>query len=645
MNTTRQFITFAAMALAFLAPLGAVSPAQAADPLDTWTARTMPVPVRPLLGAAWGSGTFVAVGDNGAIITSPDGEIWTARDSGTTLSLAGVAWGNGTFVAVGGDPATNTGIVLTSPTGETWTSHAPGVAHSLSGVAWGNGTFVAVGQGGAILTSPTGESWTSRTSGTTNEQLGVAWGVGKFVAVGNDAATCGGRIYTSTTGESWTSPFSWSGNPLMGVACSAAACVAVGSNIFSTSGTALYSTTGSSWTATYAGPDSLYGVAWGNGYFTAVGGSSAGAPRIYTSTDGQTWTPRTVTGTIPLWGAGYGNGSFVAVGNSGTILQSGDTLIPLHVNKSGNGSGSVTTPDDAINCGATCSATFPWNSTVELTATPDPSSTFGGWSGDCSGSGTCSVTMSAPRDVTAAFTLKSFTITLSPGPIGTIYGPTSANYGESPHYTISPDPWYRIVSVSGCGGTWTGRNPYITGPITGPCTISATFTPLKSALTVTLAGAGYGSVESTPVGILCPGGNCTASFDYSTSVSLKQSAVPGSLFAGWSNACSGLGPCSVTMDTARAVTATFELGPNVLISGTTQTFGRIQDAYAIAGDGALLKSQGITFRENLNLGSAKSVTIRGGYDSTFTTRSGMSTVMGTLTVARGSVVIDGIMVR
>jgi vibriolysin len=40
---------------------------------------------------------------------------------------------------------------------------------------------------------------------------------------------------------------------------------------------------------------------------------------------------------------------------------------------------------------------------VALTATPDPGSLFAGWSGDCSGTGSCQVTMSQARSVTATF--------------------------------------------------------------------------------------------------------------------------------------------------------------------------------------------------------------------------------------------------
>ncbi len=85
-----------------------------------------------------------------------------------------------------------------------------------------------------------------------------------------------------------------------------------------------------------------------------------------------------------------------------TVAPAGPTTqYTLSVSKAGTGSGTVS--GASINCGATCSATYDSGTTVTLTATPASGSTFGGWSGACTGSGTCSVTMTAARSVTATF--------------------------------------------------------------------------------------------------------------------------------------------------------------------------------------------------------------------------------------------------
>jgi subtilisin family serine protease/uncharacterized protein (DUF2141 family) len=79
--------------------------------------------------------------------------------------------------------------------------------------------------------------------------------------------------------------------------------------------------------------------------------------------------------------------------------------------------------------------------------------------------------------------------------------------------------------------------------------MQATFT-----VAVTKNGTGTGTVTSSPAGINC-GGMCNVQFNQGTTVALFVSAGPGSLFAGWSGACSGTGPCVVSSDAT--VTATF----------------------------------------------------------------------------------------
>ena len=77
----------------------------------------------------------------------------------------------------------------------------------------------------------------------------------------------------------------------------------------------------------------------------------------------------------------------------------------LTVSQSGNGTGSVTSSPAGIDCGATCSASFDGNGLVTLTASAGTESVFTGWSGDnCSGTGTCQLSMTEAAFVSAAFT-------------------------------------------------------------------------------------------------------------------------------------------------------------------------------------------------------------------------------------------------
>ncbi|MBX3325842.1 MAG: S8 family serine peptidase, partial [Nitrospira sp.] len=89
--------------------------------------------------------------------------------------------------------------------------------------------------------------------------------------------------------------------------------------------------------------------------------------------------------------------------NARTALASVVANSTITVNKAGTGTGTVTSDPAGFDCRATCTGKFPLGSTVHLAATPDPGSIFAGWSGDCSGIGSCSITPNAT--VTATFNI------------------------------------------------------------------------------------------------------------------------------------------------------------------------------------------------------------------------------------------------
>jgi Divergent InlB B-repeat domain len=99
----------------------------------------------------------------------------------------------------------------------------------------------------------------------------------------------------------------------------------------------------------------------------------------------------------------------------------------LSVAKAGSGSGTVTSQPAGISCGATCSAAYAPGTDVTLTASPAGGSVFGGWSGDCSGSASCTVSMTQARAVTATFTAQASQLgTVPPGPGAPAPGPAVA---------------------------------------------------------------------------------------------------------------------------------------------------------------------------------------------------------------------------
>jgi hypothetical protein len=79
----------------------------------------------------------------------------------------------------------------------------------------------------------------------------------------------------------------------------------------------------------------------------------------------------------------------------------------LMVQLAGSGGGSVTSQPAGISCGTSCAADFATGTSVTLTPTADSRSTFSGWSGDCQGSGSCTVAMNQARSVIAIFTVNT----------------------------------------------------------------------------------------------------------------------------------------------------------------------------------------------------------------------------------------------
>jgi subtilisin family serine protease len=75
----------------------------------------------------------------------------------------------------------------------------------------------------------------------------------------------------------------------------------------------------------------------------------------------------------------------------------------LCVTRLGTGSGSVSSSPAGINCGVTCSASFNPGTQVTLTVSPAAGSTFAGWRGACTGTGSCIVSPTTGADVTAIF--------------------------------------------------------------------------------------------------------------------------------------------------------------------------------------------------------------------------------------------------
>jgi hypothetical protein len=113
-------------------------------------------------------------------------------------------------------------------------------------------------------------------------------------------------------------------------------------------------------------------------------------------------------------GACNGTGSCVvtmtqnlSVGATFTQLSFTLTVAPI-------GSGTVTSTDGFISCPGTCSHSYLSNTQVTLNAAPGQGWVFGGWNGGCSGTASCTVTMTQSLTVDAIFSQAQQLVAVTP---------------------------------------------------------------------------------------------------------------------------------------------------------------------------------------------------------------------------------------
>ncbi|MBL0892540.1 MAG: hypothetical protein IBJ19_18270, partial [Gemmatimonadaceae bacterium] len=254
----------------------------------------------------------------------------------------------------------------------------------------------------------------------------------------------------------------------------------------------------------------------------------------------------------------------------------------------------------------TCSATVPNGTTLTLTAIPDGESNFSGWTGACSGTGLCQVTVDQARTVTAVFTRRQVLLTLnlaagSQGGFGSVS--TSSGFtctlaeGESSrqcstlvdvsrNLTLTASPGVD-QTFSGFSGACASSSVTCTFIVTQNASVTATFGPPTGLITVgpESNNTGTGTIlidemmVSYPDGIDCSftgtniqsGSTCSQSLPGGTVVTLFALPGSGQTFAGWGGACSSFGSstsCTITATGNVGVTARFIPAPAVAVTVT-----------------------------------------------------------------------------
>ncbi|MGA3054009.1 MAG: choice-of-anchor tandem repeat GloVer-containing protein [Candidatus Korobacteraceae bacterium] len=342
----------------------------------------------------------------------------------------------------------------------------------------------------------------------------------------------------------------------------------------------------------------LYGTTWAGGTYSS-GYCPAGCGTVFelSPRQGGGWTENVYSfngmdGAGPqaglildaagnLYGTTYAGGTY----GWGTVfeLQTVATYNTLTVSTVGNG--TVTSTDGFISCPGTCSHSYLSNTQVTLNATPAAGWTFSGWSGACSGTGPCVVTMTQDLSVSATFTQLDYTLTVSTSGSGTVIstdgfiscpGTCSHSYLSNTQVTLNATPaagW----TFSGWSGACSGTGACVV-TMTQALSVGATFTV---GYTLTVSTSGNGTVTSTDGFIICPG-TCSHTYPEGTPVTLNANAGQGWVFGGWNGACEGTSSCSVTMTQPLSVDAIFSQAQQFVavtpcrLVDTRQTGGAIQ---------------------------------------------------------------------
>lgn len=270
------------------------------------------VDLRSAAKSEYSKALAVVVGDQGTILTSPDGVTWTKKPSGTTENLVAVAYhefnvlsvSNRLYIAMG----ENGTAVLSYDNGTNWVPSANSFGRKVRSLAYlGNGNapaFTAVGEYGFTASTSDGTNWVQ---GKMDADLtGAVYGNGRWVVTG--------PFYSliSRDGIRWDlHSFKDNGGSL-----------AYGGGQFAVLNgngtTILTSPDAINWVESYVAPAnvlaSLNTLAYGAGRWVAVGFSGL----ILTSTDTLTWTTATINAAHRYTAVRYANGLWVAVGENNT---------------------------------------------------------------------------------------------------------------------------------------------------------------------------------------------------------------------------------------------------------------------------------------------------------------------------------------
>lgn len=257
--------------------------------------------------------------------------------------------------------------------------------------------------------------------------------------------------------------------------------------------------------------------------------------------------------------------SFVKWSDDVMIAARTDTSVTEDLSVSASFIINTYTLDYTAGANGTISGTTPQTvdydtSGTAVTAIPNTGYDFVDWDDGITQISRTDTNVTSDIDVIANFAIKTFALNYTAGANGSLTGATF----QQVDYDTAGSP-VTAEAISGYHFVdWSDgsiQNPRTDTHVIAIVDVTANFSD-KYNLSVVFAGKGAGTVTSTPVGIDNCTADCSAEFIQGESVTLVAVATgKKGEFRGWSgDGCTGTGDCTVTMDQAREITATFTNG-------------------------------------------------------------------------------------
>ena len=262
---------------------------------------------------------------------------------------------------------------------------------------------------------------------------------------------------------------------------------------------------------------------------------------------------------------------------------------------------------------------------VDITATANPGYTFTNWSGDCTGSGACHLTMDAVKSVTAHFSKNEYTLTITSahGTVAKVPNQSTYYYGDSVQLTANPASGYIFNNWS---GDFTGTDNPATISINGNNSVTANYLDINGivykdgsiskkaedadASTITLSHTtGTGSNRLLLVG-LAYNNNAVArtinsvTFTYgSTILNLSQKIAQQTTSSTGRYAAIWYSPTEPPLNTAGTITVTFNgTVTNGIVVGAAN-FAGVNQATPFTASGGINNGSSTTSTQSITLNS------------------------------------------